>query len=146
MDKKSFLIYAITEFEEKAFEVINSMCSFYDLDINDNHPFYKLQSRQTDLWKGVFNHWQYKFHGDACEFINTESKQFLDIKINRQGDFGAINLFFLFKFIESTDNLNEQNLFSNTQEQIEIFEILKQEGIVINVGDSLMPTWILNKK
>ena len=145
MDKRSFLILAITKFEEKAYELITLMCDHFNLDIESPHPFATLQSRRTDLWKGKFQNWEYRFHGDSCEFINTKTRQFLDIKTNRKGNYGVIDRFFLFQFIDSTENLKELDPFVNLSEKQELYDQLKLEGLVINIGDDHFPIWVLNK-
>lgn len=145
MNKRSFLIFAITKFEEKAHEIITLMCEHFSLDIESSHPFLKLQSRRTDLWKGKFQNWKYRFHGDSCEFIHTETKQFLDLKTNRKGNYGAIDVFFLFQFIDSTEELKKLDPFINQNERQEVYNQLKSEGTVINIGNEYFPTWVLNK-
>ncbi|MFK7787440.1 MAG: hypothetical protein AB8B56_20115 [Crocinitomicaceae bacterium] len=145
MDKEAFLIFSITKFEEKAFEVITLMCNHFDLDIESQHPFERLQSRRTELWKGEFENWIYRFHGDSCEFIHSQTEQFLDLKIRRKGNYGAIDIFFLFKFIQSTTELNKLNPFEKGNGRHEVYRKLKEKKIVVNVGDEFCPIWILNK-
>jgi len=92
MQELKLLIEVIKAFENKANEMIKVLALEFNLDLNSDRIFDKFVSRQNNLWKGnLKENWTYWFHGDACDFENTETNQYLHVKINRNGNFGAID-------------------------------------------------------
>ena len=145
--RKQLVINAIKLFDQKANELISLLADEFDLDLNQANPFSKLLSRQNDLWKGnLKNNWTYKFHGDSCEFVNIVTDQFLDIKINRNGNYGVIDYYSLFRFIETTESLN---LLENIRPKEILYEILDElamENVIIDIGEFPFRTKVLNYK
>ncbi len=143
--KKRLIIEAIKLFEKTACELISNLAQEHDLDLTRNNPFSKLLSRQNNLWKGALkNNWSYWFHGDACQFENSVTHQLVDVKINRNGNYGVISNFYLFRFIETTESLKE------TREMIGSFEAfnalvadLEKNKVIIDIGE-LLQTRVLN--
>jgi hypothetical protein len=105
-------------------------------------------SRRNNLWQGNLKcNWIYKFHGDSCEFKNLVTNQFLDIKINRNGYYGVIDNFYLFKFIETTEALNYVfEMIKTKEELIEILNELEADNIIINIGQFPDRSRVLNYK
>jgi hypothetical protein len=86
------LIEAILLFEQTANDLIKQLGQEYNLNLEEENPFGKLITRQNNLWKGIIKgEWSYQIHGDACRFINDKTNQSLDVKINRKGNYGAID-------------------------------------------------------
>jgi hypothetical protein len=142
------LIEAIISFGKTANELISLLASEYDLDLESENPFGKLQTRKNNLWKGQLrNNWSYYFHGDACKFENGITGQLVDVKINRDGNYGTISDFYLFTYIETTgelqyvfERINSENLVTK------ILTELKESDIIIDIGRFPMETWVLNYK
>lgn len=145
--EEKLLIETIILFEKKANEMINLLAEKFQLDLSQHNPFSKLLSRQNNLWKGNLNKkWTYWFHGDACDFENLQTKQYLHVKINRTQNYGAIDNFYLFKFMQTSDSLkhaskilNSDNIFNETLSHLE------RNKIVINIEELPLQTRILNK-
>jgi hypothetical protein len=148
-DLKRHLIEAIKEFDRTANQLIVILAFKFDLDINQNRSFDKLLSRQNNLWKGnLEDSWTYWFHGDACEFTNELTKQLVYVKINRDGNYGAIDNFYLYQFIISTSSLFY--VIADIQNEKHFYEILNEledEQIIKNIeNDGFVSTRILNKE
>ncbi|MHA7058839.1 DUF6896 domain-containing protein [Aquimarina sp. M1] len=145
---EKLLLKSIIEFDKKANELISLMAKEYQLDLNQENPFRRLTLRSNNLWKGsLINTWDYKFHGDACEFENTQTKQFLDIKITRKNNFGTISNFYLLKFIETTESLKHVFEKINSMETLhKNLTELENKGFIIDIGESSFNTRVLNKE
>lgn len=128
--------------------MIQNLEKEYDLDLSENNPFSKLLSRENNLWKGnLKNNWNYHFHGDACDFENSKNKQFIHVKINRQGKFHVIDYFYLFKFMQTTDSLKYAlEIFKTESVFFNTMKILEEKEIVINIDQPPLITRVLIKK
>lgn len=147
-ESEKLLIDAIIAFEKKAYELIELLANEFDLNLNEKHPFDKIKSRQTELWKGILKgKWYYQLHGDACKFENIESGQLLDIKINRRGNYGTISNYYLLKFIETTSDLKYvHNKINDSESMYNTMTQLEEKELIINIGESplSLDTRILN--
>ena len=146
--EEELLIETIVSFENKANEMIKLLAVEYQINLSERFPFAKLMSRQNNLWKGGLNtNWTYWFHGDACDFENLQTKQYLHVKINRESNYGAIDNFYLFKFMQTTDSLKHASEILKSENVIyEILSSLEKKKIVINIDEWPLKTLILNKK
>ncbi|HAN79781.1 MAG TPA: hypothetical protein DCQ31_19485 [Bacteroidales bacterium] len=145
--RKSEVIDALKLFDKKANELITLLAEEFALDLNQQNPFIKLLWRQNKLWCGnLKNDWSYSFHGDSCEFINKVTNQFLDIKINRNGNYGVIDNFYLYRFIETTESLN--HVFKKIESKDDFYKILDEletEHVIIDL-DEFKRSRVLNIK
>ena len=121
--------------------------SFSSTQITEQNPFNKFISIKNNLQKGnISENWSYWFHGDACEFENSETKQFVYVKINRNGNYGVIDNYNLYKFILTTKSLEyvTHNVESETKFN-EIIMELEKENIIINIDENeFIKTRVLN--
>jgi hypothetical protein len=143
------VIESIIEFEKKSNELIKKLENEFELNLKEANPFDKLITRKNNLWKGKLkDNWTYWFHGDACEFENSLTKQFAYVKINRNGNYGVIDNFYLYKFIQTTKSLENVITKINTEKYFnEIISELEKEKIIINTdNNSFIETRILNSK
>jgi hypothetical protein len=140
------LIETIVSFEKKANEMINSLAEEFQLDLNQRNPLTKLLSRENNLWKGnLKNNWSYWFHGDACDFENSQTKQFLHVKINRNSNYGVIDNFYLFKFMQTTDSLKHASEILKSEDMFnEILSNLEKNEIIVNIEELPLRTRIKN--
>lgn len=138
---------AIERFEQTAESLIQLLSDAFDLDLKDSNPLSKLITRKNNLWKGdLKGNWKYQFHGDACKFENLKTKQLVDVKINRKGNWGTISNFYLFKFIETTDSLSHVfQIIDSEHKVIELLEVMEKEGVLIDIGEPYLRTLILKK-
>lgn len=146
--EEKLLIEIIILFEKTANEMIKLLAEEFQLNLKNQNPFSKLLSRQNDLWKGKLNdNWTYWFHGDACDFENSKTQQFLHVKINRRSNYGTIDNFYLFKFMQTTHSLKHASEVLNSESVFnETLNRLEKNGVVINIEEWPMRTRILNKK
>lgn len=143
------VIESIIEFEKKSNELIKKLGNEFELNLKEANPFDKLITRKNNLWKGKLkDNWTYWFHGDACEFENSLTKQFVYVKINRNGNYGVIDNFYLYKFIQTTESLGNVISKINTEKHFnEIISELEKDKIIINTDKSgFFKTRILNSK
>ena len=124
------------------------MADELDLDLHLANPFNKLLSRQNDLWKvNLKNNWTYKFHGDSCEFVNLVTSQFLDIKINRNRNYGVIDNYYLFRFIETTESLkNVLESIGSKENLYNILDELEGDKVIIDIDEFPFRSKVLNFK
>jgi len=139
---------AIEMFERTAESLIRLLSETFDLNLSEPHPFGVLIQRQNKLWKGYLEgDWKYHFHGDACKFENMITGQIVDVKINREGNWGTISNFYLFKFIETSNSLKHvYQMIDSEHKVIELLEKMQKEGKLVDIGRPHLRTLILNKK
>lgn len=144
---KIAIIEAICLFEQRAEFLINLLAKKFDLDLDDKNPFGMLILRTNNLWNGDLNNdWKYHFHGDACKFENKLNGQIVDVKINRMGHYGIISDFYLFKFIETTNELTElYETIGNESTLIKLIDELEKDKFLINLDKPPFITRILNR-
>lgn len=145
--KAKLLIEAILFFEKIAYDLINMLAQEYDLNLKDENPFGLLISRRNNLWRGsIKDGWNYQFHGDACKFVNDNTGQTLDVKINRKGNYGVIAHYSLKRFIETTSNLSHvDRVFKTLADIFTTMDQLEIEGVIIDIGGPYFPTRVLDK-
>lgn len=146
--KEKILLDSIIGFEQKANQLIELLAHEYGLNLKQEHPFGKLITRNNRLWKGCLNgKWNYQFHGDACKFENSKTGQILDVKINRNGNYGTIDNFYLLKFIETTEIFSYVFKELNTYESIsEVMTELENKELIIDIDEPPFSTRIINKE
>ena len=147
--KEKLLIETIILFEKKANEMIGLLAEEFELDLNQQHPLSKLSTRQNNLWKGnLKNNWSYWFHGNACDFENSQTKQYLHVIVftNPDSKYSAIDNFYLFKFMQTTESLQHAYQILNSEKVFnETMSSLEQQEIIINIDEWPLRTRILNK-
>ncbi|WP_027384841.1 DUF6896 domain-containing protein [Epilithonimonas caeni] len=145
MQELELLIIVIKAFENKANEMIKILADEFNLDLSAENPFGKLLNVENNLRKGKLReNWTYWFHGDASDFINIETEQFLHVKINRAGNFGAIDNHYLFEFLQTTKSLDYIRKNIETEKKFgELLSILTDKGILVNIGEDPFKTLIL---
>lgn len=148
LTENGVLLYkGIIEFDKKAFELINDLALSLDISLVNKNPFSKFQKQENKLWKGSFNNWDYCFHGDSCEFRHCETEQFLEVKINEYNQFGAIDSYYLLNFFSTTEGMKkESEIFKDPKTRYDTVEELKIKAYLINVGDDIFKTFVLNPK
>ncbi|AWG22793.1 hypothetical protein FFWV33_15280 [Flavobacterium faecale] len=148
MQELKLLIEVIQTFEKKANEMIKVLALEFNLDLNSERIFDKLISKQNNLRRGnLKDNWTYWFHGDACDFENKETNQYLHIKINRNGNYGAIDNFYLYKFLQTSESLKSIYEVINSEKYMnELLEKLFKTGILINIDEFPLKTIILKKE
>ncbi|MNY62522.1 hypothetical protein D3C86_1993490 [compost metagenome] len=68
------------------------------------------------------------------------------MKINRKGNFGAIDHFYLYKFLQTSESLKSIHAVINSENYYnELFEELIKTGILINIDKFTFNTLVLKK-
>jgi len=150
VNEQNLLIEVIKAFESKAQDLINVLANKFDIDTdrNSNRLFSKLMTRKDNLWRGdIDENWNYWFHGDACDFKNKITGQFLHVKINRNGNFGAIDNYYLYEFLKTTESLKYIYEIINSEKRLyQLLAELLEINVLINVDEFPFKTIILNRK
>lgn len=146
-NREKLLLEALIDFENQANKLIEILADEFELNLADAHPFNKLITRTNNLWKGSLNgKWNYQFHGDACRLENNESGQVVDVKINRNGNYGTIHNFGLFHFIQTTQSLSHVLKEISTEEIVfETLAKLESKEFIIEIDEPPFSTKILNR-
>jgi hypothetical protein len=146
--EKKLVIESILSFEGKANDMIKQLAQEHDLDLNNPHPFGKLLTRSNNLWKGKLeNNWNYKFHGSGCDFENSLTGQFLYVKTSIPGEYGVIDDYYLYKYIQTTDSL--RHICDTIKSEKHFYQIIKElenESTLIYIGEIYEYRRILNRK
>lgn len=147
MQELKLAITVTQAFEKRAHEMIKMLAEEFNLDLSIENPFNKLLSVETNLRKGKLKDtWTYWFHGDACDFVNIETEQFLHVKINRGGNFGTIDEHYLYEFLQTSKSLKYINRIIKTEKKFsEFLQILIDEGILVNVDELPFKTIVLKQ-
>ncbi|MGO4773913.1 hypothetical protein ACEN2I_19925 [Flavobacterium sp. W22_SRS_FK3] len=145
--EKKIVTEAILDFDKTAKKLIEKLLTEFGVDKKEKNPFNKFISIKNNLRKGnLSENWTYWFHGDACEFENSETKQLVYVKINRNGNYGVIDNYYLYKFILTTKSLKKvSNIISNEKRFNELILELEKAKIIIDIGENeFIKTRVLN--
>lgn len=147
MKELQLAIFVIKAFENKANELMKILSEEFHLDLSSENPFKKLLSIENNLRNGnLKENWTYWFHGDACDFKNIETGQFLHVKINRAGNFGTIDEHYLYEFLQTSKSLTHIIELIKTEKKFsELLNILIEKGILVNIDKFPFRTIILKQ-
>ena len=137
------------EFDKKAHEMMDVMASTFEIDLNDSAQIWDLKRNKSKNQRGRINKlWNYYFHGAECAFENVKTGQYLDVKIIYGREYGVIDNFFLYRFIETTESLKYQFelLQGKSQNLRKVINVFKQEGYLINRPNYDFEELILNRE
>ena len=91
----------------------------FELDINNLEEYEKLISRSNENIprKGKLSErWNYYFHGGECGFYNKKHKQQVEVVLSNPPEFGHIDAWFLWCFMQSTERYKNEIKNINWQE------------------------------
>ncbi|SEQ45388.1 DUF6896 domain-containing protein [Epilithonimonas lactis] len=147
MQELQVAIIVIQAFEKKALEMIEKLAKEFHIDLSNENPFKNLLSIENNLRKGNLKEsWTYWFHGDACDFKNIETGQFLHVKINRAGNFGTIDEHYLYEFLQTSKSLiHIKELIKTEKKFSELLNKLIEKGILVNIDAFPFRTIILKQ-
>lgn len=134
---KNLAIEAIISFNNKANEMTSLLAKKYGIDLNQDPQFGKLRSpRIAGLWKGqIVDNWTYWFHGSGCDFQNTDTGQFLYVRIN-EGHYGIIDNYYVYKYIITSESLAHIAAAIPTYDDFNlILNELENDGLLVDIGD-----------
>lgn len=147
--EKRAVINAIIKFEETANTLIKKLLTEFNINLKDQYPFSKFLLKENNLQKcKISGHWTYWFHGDACEFLNIETMQVVYVKINRNGNYGVIDNYYLHQFVLTTDSLISASIkIMPYSEFCKILKQLEHEKIIVDISDDdFLKTRVLNHR
>ena len=135
-------------FDKTAHSLMNLMAETFDINLNNANEIYELKTKRSENQRGELNsEWNYHFHGKGCSFINTNTKQFLDVQINNGIEFGELDTYYLMKFIQTTESLKKASLIlDNKIENIrKVIETLWGFDYLIKLTNGINNQLILNR-
>ncbi|NME72782.1 DUF6896 domain-containing protein [Flammeovirga aprica] len=136
------------EFDKKAHQMMELMASTFKIDLNDSAQIWDLKRNRSKRQRGQINSsWNYFFHGAECAFENVNTGQYIDVKIIYGREYGVIDNFFLYRFIETTESLKPQFelLEGKSQNLRKVTSVLKEKGFLINRPNFDFEELILNR-
>jgi hypothetical protein len=134
-------------FDKTAHYLMNLMADTFEINLNNSSELYDLKRNRSDKQRGsINNEWKYHFHGKGCSFTNSNTEQFLDVQIINGLEYGELDTYYLMKFIQTTESLNEMSLILNDESNNmrKVIEILRMndylkelpaennDGLIIN--------------
>ncbi len=142
------LLQCFVEFDIKAHDMMDLMATTFNIDLDDSAQIWDLKRNRSKNQRGQINSsWDYHFHGAECAFKNNKTGQHLDIKIIYGREYGVIDNFFLYRFIETTKSLAHQfDLLDGKSHNLrKVINVLKREGYLINRSNDSFEKLILNR-
>lgn len=90
-------------------------------------PFGRLLARIQRVLKRETAQWEYCFHGDECQFRNTQTGQVLEICLGFGDEFGVLDPYFFYQFVSTTPGLENvarlfKDDFHDTRRTLDILE------------------------
>jgi len=101
---------AISDYRTDGRELMIKLGKKFGFDINENDEYQQLISRSNNNIprKGqLTERWNYRFHGTECEFYNKKHQQSVEVVLTNPPVFGVIDVWFLMKYMESTELYKE---------------------------------------
>ena len=119
MSNIDLFIQCFIEFDITAYDLIELLAKTYNIDLNDPAQIWDLKRNKSKNQSGQINStWAYHFHGAECAFTNRKTGQNVEIKIIYGQEYGVIDNFFLFRFIETTKSLAFQFEFTGRKKKL----------------------------
>ncbi len=144
----NLFLQCFIEFDSKAHEMMDLIATTFEIDLDDSSQIWDLKRNKSKNQRGQINSsWSYHFHGAECSFQNHKTGQFLDIKIIYGREYGVIDNFFLYKFIQTTKSLQNQfKLLNGTSHNLrKVTSVLYREGYLIRKPNHNFGELILNR-
>ena len=95
---------AIIDYHSDGKELMRKLAEKYGLDIENEKDYEKLIAKNNEEIprKGELSkRWNYAFHGCECGFYNKKDKQQVEVVLNNHPEFGQIDAWFLFSYMET---------------------------------------------
>lgn len=102
MFQELFVQYAF-DYRELATKLIHGLALKIKVDIQNESPYWAfLKYWQKKGQSGVFEEWNYFFHGFHCHFIHRKTKQEIEVSLIFGLEFGDLDPYFFTNFIISS--------------------------------------------
>ncbi|WP_431244146.1 DUF6896 domain-containing protein [Flavobacterium sp. P21] len=108
----------------------------FDLDIKKIDDYKQLISRSNENIprKGKLSErWNYCFHGGECRFYNKKHQQTVEVVLCNSPEFGHINAWFLWSFMQSTEKYKNEAKNIEWQELKVMINKLYKSGQIKNI-------------
>jgi hypothetical protein len=82
--------------------------------------------------KGVLNpEWTFYLHGAHCRFENTQTGQIVEVRYTEKPEFGCLDGFFLFNYMQTTDRFTDlASWFADSSNVYDAIKILSEYGVL----------------
>lgn len=123
---------AIIDYRNAGRQLMLQLGQKFGLDIHNDDEFEQL------ITKNNFNiprkgqltqRWNYRFHGGECEFYNIKNQQSVEVVLSNSPEFGAIDCWFLMKYMASTE------LYKKDVDGIEWADLIPVVNSLYSAGD-----------
>ncbi len=132
----NILKQAIFDYRIEGKKLMFELGKKFDLDINNVDEYEKLISRSNGNIprKGKLSErWNYYFHGGECGFYNKKHKQKVEVVLSNPPEFGHLDAWFLFSFMESTEKYKNEIKNVKWQELQTVINELYKSGQIEDV-------------
>lgn len=135
-------------FDKKAHYLMNLMADTFNINLSNSGEIYDLKINRSDKQRGSINgEWKYHFHGKGCSFTSSSTKQFLDVQIINNLEYGELDTYSLMKFIQTTESLREMSSILNNESNNmqKVIEILRINEYLIELPGAFIDGLIINR-
>ena len=101
---------AIINYRNDGKELMRKLAEKYGLDIEDENDYEKLiakNNKEISRKGELSKRWNYAFHGSECGFYNKKYKQKVEVVLSNHPEFGHLDAWFLFSYMESTEKFRK---------------------------------------
>ena len=128
---------AINDYRSDGKELMRKLAEKYGLDIENEKDYEKLIAKNNEEIprKGELSkRWNYAFHGCECGFYNKKDKQQVEVVLNNHPEFGQIDAWFLFSYMETTEKYKKEIEGINWQQLKPLIEKIYKTGEIESVN------------
>ncbi|PWJ32899.1 DUF6896 domain-containing protein [Sediminitomix flava] len=122
------------EFDSVSHELMKLLSNTFNLNFGNLNELRNLKRNKSKNQRGTINEaWNYYFHGSECCFTNSITNQHVEVKIIYGQEYGVIDDYFLFKFIETTATFSAQyELLNKSSDNLrKVISVFEREGYLI---------------
>lgn len=122
---------AIINYRNDGKELMRKLAEKYGLDIKNENDYEKLiakNNKEIPRKGELSKRWNYAFHGSECGFYNKKYKQKVEVVLSNYPEFGHLDAWFLFSYMESTEKFKKYTEEIDWQQLKHYIEKLHKTG------------------
>lgn len=135
-------------FDKTAHYLMNLMAKTFNINLKNSSELHDLKRNRSNKQRGNINdEWKYHFHGKGCLFTNLNTEQFLDVQIINGIEYGQLDTYYLMKFIQTTESLQEMSIILNddSNNMQKVIEILWMNDYLTELPNGINNELIINR-
>lgn len=127
-------------FRQTGIELMETLGTTHNIDPYDLHALNRLKFRsRANKQRGVIDdQWNFWFHGAECQFSNHATGQIIELVIDYCPEFGALDSFFFFRYIDTTPAYKELSKFFNEdwKSLTKALDLLEDQGRLKRIDEN----------